>query len=283
MGVIVNAIPKSGTHLLCRLLELLGMGRDGTVYLAPRSGNPAELRLDADGLLAYVDEVPLAATRSTVLSRQRFTEMADYVGSAASHAYFEAHQLWSKAAADILEQRRIKLIIIMRDPRGVALSHAEWFVDPINEHDLRGLMLGTSLRERLACEFLGLGEGQDPGFSRLIPLLVRYRNMLPWRSYPYLYVTTFEALVGTTGGGTADEQLSEIQAIAEFVDRRLVDVGAVQRHLWGASPTFRNGAAMRWSEYLEEFPPAALRQIEEMLDVVRRMREGFVASPPSAT
>jgi hypothetical protein len=280
VGVIVNAIPKSGTHLLLKLLELLGFGWERSPYLAPRNGKIVTPTLDASGLLVLGDdEVSLAALRYATITRDAYAKMADQIACAPNTACFEAHQLWSKAGAKILAERQIKQLIIMRDPRGAALSHAEWTVDPKTNHHLRELLLDKSLSERLAYEFFGLPADTDPRFEALVPLIVRYRNTAPWTSYPFMHVATFEALSGAEGEAA---QLSEIEAIARFVGQEQFDRDLMQRELWGNSLTFRHGVADRWRQHLSEFPAGISDQIEEMLAIVERMKTRGVA-PRHAT
>lgn len=284
MPFLVNAIPKSGTHLLCRALDLLGLGRNGSVRFAPASGErfPSRVSYDANGLFKFDgDEIPLAAATVTMVTKEKLIAMAERFAGVEPTAYCDAHMAWSKPAANILAAAGIKMLIILREPRAVAWSHVDWIVSDGINHLHRDLFLPWCLKDRMRCEFFGLSPETQTLWPPFVPLLARYRNMAGWLDYPDLFVTTFEALVGERGGGSRAEQARELQAIANFTGTAACNPQGMQDLLWGASPTFRAGKIDGWREHASELPAGIEDQIAEMTDIVARLRRRRGAAGPS--
>jgi hypothetical protein len=272
VAILANAIPKSGTHLLTRLLGLLGLSRDGSVRFAPVSGDrfpESVLRYDSRGRYDFGnDDVPLGASTVRLISRDRFSEMVDQFSAKQPFEYCDAHLSWSEIAGELLANAKIKIILILRDPRAVAWSHVDWIISDKSSQLHKTLFAPLSLQDRLILEFFGLPKNLQKKWPPLIPLVTRYRNMAGWVNYPDLLVTTFEALVGEFGGGSAAEQARQIQAIAKFVNAEEFDLERIQDELWGASSTFRIGAVNSWSAQAHAFPDEINDQLAEIEQIV---------------
>jgi hypothetical protein len=287
MPLLANAIPKSGTHLLCRALDLLGLGRDGTVRFAPNAGEltPEQISYDGNGRYDYADEfVPLAAATVRLVSRERFAAMVERFAANSRLEYCDAHLAWSQVAQDFLAKSGVKVAVILRDPRAVAWSHVNWIVGKTGPHPHKALFAQLPLRDCLRHEFFGLPPDVQKAWPPLIPMLSRYRNMANWADYPYLFVTTFEDLVGEQGGGSAERQARAIRALADFAGVTAFDLGKTQDLLWGRSPTFRVGRTDSWRAHVEEFPDGLGEQVAEMDHIVRLLlkRFGSISTAPAA-
>ena len=77
---------------------------------------------------------------------------------------------------------------------------------------------------------------------------------MPWLHDPMIYTTTFEKLVGPDGGGTKEEQLSEVQNIANHIGVKISLEEAVQvaNSLFGDTGTFREGKIGSWKKHFTE-------------------------------
>jgi hypothetical protein len=288
MPVLANAIPKSGTHLLCRTLELLGLGRDGSVRFYPPSGDryPEQVRYDRDGVLNFAsEEVPLAANTVRLVSRARFEAMVEQFATLKALEYCDAHLAWREIVGEAFAKANVKVIIIMREPRSVAWSHVDWIVGKQASHPHKDLFVSLSLRDRLAYEFFGLPRKEQPKWPPFIPLLYRYRNMAGWATYPHLFVTTFESLVGDQGGGSSREQTEEIRAIANFVGVAKFDVEAIRGMLWGKSSTFRIGKVTSWDGHRKALFPSQiedqLAEMDHIINLLKKRRGGSLLKTAS--
>jgi hypothetical protein len=76
--------------------------------------------------------------------------------------------------------------------------------------------------------------------------------MLPWLDREDVCVVRFEALVGPRGGGTKEEQISELGRMAAFLRPDLDRDGlaeAADGLFDPSSPTFRSGQAGDWRQH----------------------------------
>jgi hypothetical protein len=167
------------------------------------------------------------------------------------------------------------MIVIMRDPRAVALSHIHWALDGRHtpKHPLFARYSKQSLPECFKDEFFGIPNVGLPDYPSHLPMLARYRNMMMWRRLPHVYFTTFETLVGPRGGGDEDAQHRAVSNILKFIGSD-VPPSAIINDLWGKSHTFRVGAAHGWQKNASDIPTEADRDIQEMLMLVDRVASG---------
>lgn len=229
MRIFVNSIPKSGTHLATKVLDLAGMTRDINVqidYGAIRNPDTDTLRTLYQPLLSLTPQT-----------------------------YGAGHALWDQFSADYFATNNIRMILVMRDPRDVALSAADWFIDERSGYKQKAMFKTLSLRQRL--DYVFTGRLPDDTTARQPPLLDIYKNMARWRDYPNILVTTFERLVGERGGSSTVEQRQETEAICRYVGRADSDIDSIAAKLWGDSQTFRHGVAGGWREHQNYFPGGA--------------------------
>ncbi len=94
-----------------------------------------------------------------------------------------------------------------------------------------------------------------------------YNLFLPWQLVPNIYTTTFEKLVGPQGGGTLEEQLNEIIAIANHMGTKMDQTQALEisNNLFGESITFREGKIGSWKKYFLERHKDAFKKVAGQL------------------
>ena len=213
---LVNSVPKAGTHLLKRALALLPGVTALDVHFDIRQ-TAAEVRA---GLLALP---PGGAATAHLVHRP------DYV-----------------AALQGLELARF---LVLRDPRDVALSLAE-YIPTLPAHYLHAVFGGQPFERRLLACIRGLAEPRPAWDSvALHDVASLYRQFLPWRDEPGVLCLRFEDLVGQAGGGGAGPQRAALAAVARALDAPLDEDGlaAVARGVFDpASPTFRKGEIGGW-------------------------------------
>lgn len=115
-GALVNALPKAGTHLLIRLMELLpGMSR---------------VRLQTSWLtrwrFAARDDEPVldvGVAWPDVVSRRR---VARALALLPAGSFATAHVPHTVDFADVLRDLDLRMVLMIRDPRDVAVSSAEY-------------------------------------------------------------------------------------------------------------------------------------------------------------
>jgi sulfotransferase 6B1 len=131
----------------------------------------------------------------------------------------------------------LKTVFIYRDPRDYLVSLAYWVKSyPKMWPELQTL-----------------------NFDKLLFMLIKnipnnYTKLLQWRQYPFVYVTTFERLVGTKGNGNLETQLTEIQNIARHIGIpiSLLEAKRIAYTLFGNTFTFRRGKIGSWKGHFNK-------------------------------
>ncbi|MDR3647105.1 MAG: hypothetical protein P4L22_06200 [Candidatus Babeliales bacterium] len=81
-----------------------------------------------------------------------------------------------------------------------------------------------------------------------------YSEYLGWQKVPGICNIKFENLVGPKGGGTLEKQLAEIKKIAHHLGKHLSDkeIKEVAKNLFGESNTFRKGKIGSWKKHFND-------------------------------
>lgn len=219
--VLANSVPKAGSHLLARCLELMGLvyNRTHVHYLHP-------------------DERIEQAIRGTWLGE-----------------FLTAHIPYSTRWHNLLAERRGRVLLIIRDPRDVVVSHFYYVTYKDRKHRLRPYYLQLADdHARLMASIQGLTPSDGNPYGRLDNIARRFRSFLEWEHHDAL-VVRFEHLVGPEGGGSAERQEATIRNIAHHLGLPLSPekVRFVAHNLfYRKSATFRKGSIGDWRNHFTE-------------------------------
>jgi hypothetical protein len=256
--VIANSIPKAGTHLLKKCLSLF----PGLSY--------ANAHLEVN--------LPVEA-------------MSGLLSAAADGGVVTAHLPYQKAYAQLFEELCYKTLLIIRDPRDVAVSFS-YYVTNTTDHylntyyrnlssdDERLMVSIVGIREKLVpgaetglrtCnlispDFLSLetGENSELFLQALSGINDLYKAFLKWSAETTNCTVRFESLIGPTGGGSRETQVREIGRIAKHLGVRLSteDVECIAEGTFDPkSPTFRQGIVGDWKNH---FSPEHKKVFKDM-------------------
>lgn len=146
----------------------------------------------------------------------------------AGHLIFNSHN------NSILAKNNYRAIFIIRDPRDQVISTVYWIYKNID--------LWPNWRNFT--------------FNNVISKIIhktadRYATYLPWKNNALIYTTTFEKLVGPTGGGSKEDQINEIKNIAFHLGIKipLNKIEELANQLFGNTITFREGQIGSWKKY----------------------------------
>ncbi len=214
----VNSVPKAGTHLLKRGLALLP------------GVTPVELHFDirqpADEVRARLLRLPAGAAVTAHLVHR-----PDYV--------------------EALAGLDLALFLVLRDPRDVALSLAE-YIPTLPAHYLHEVFLQLPFEQRLTACIRGLAEPRpDWDSAALHDVAALFGQFLPWAREPGACCLRFEDLVGEAGGGDPGRQRDALRRVARALDVPLDEaaLSTVARGIFDrASPTFRSGEIGGWRQ-----------------------------------
>jgi sulfotransferase family protein len=261
MRVFANSVQKSGTHLLLRLLALLGVPRYPRWRIDPEW---TEERSVARRLLMRPPGLgnPVPIGRGVTVSSwwiERLLRRMDDPSALLGHC---SH---SREMSDLLLAAGVKTLCIIRDPRDVTVSYAH-FVMKIG----KGRILRKPEHQALLAmpdhgrRLLAMIEGH-PGTPSVPD---RYRAFLGWRDHPDVCFVRFEDLVGGAGGGDDDRQRGEIARVAKFLglDADANSIETARATVFGNTSTFRKGTTGQWrEEYGPEHLAAAHAAMDELL------------------
>jgi hypothetical protein len=230
--VIANSIPKAGTHLLKKCLSLF----PGLSY----ANAHLEVNLQVEA-------------------------MSGLLSAAADGGVVTAHLPYQKAYAQLFEELRYETLLIIRDPRDVAVSFS-YYVTKTTDHYLNAYYRNLSGNdERLMVSIVGIKEKLVPwaktGLSSIDSL---YSAFLKWSAETMNCTVRFESLIGPTGGGSRETQVQEIGRIAKHLGVRLsrADVERIAEGTFDPkSPTFRRGMVGDWKNH---FSPEHKKVFKDM-------------------
>ncbi len=223
--VFANSMPKAGTHLQERLLDLLGYRLSSILELGPNSGQ-TEL---------MPEQVELAARR---LRRLR------------PGCSIRAHAFHFPELDEYLRESSIKTITIVRDPRDVCVSDA-FYVACTPGHRLHAHYRDLDDSGRIMASIVGVGSGELGGDDPSLGISEHYRRFLPWLERGPGIVVRFEDLVGPRGGGSDEGQLEAVRGIIQHleIDVELAELEWIRGDVfWERASTFRKGQVGSWKD-----------------------------------
>ncbi len=215
--VFANSVPKAGTFLLQRCLLALPGARDAQLHLDLRQS-------DADQRAWLALQPPGAVVTGHLVHEPRYVRL--------------------------LRDADVAHVLIVRDPRDVAVSYAE-YAARASHHYLHRHFAALKPEQRLLAALVGV-PGEVPWDSvALRDIGAVFGQFLPWRDEPGTLVVRFEDLVGPAGGGALDTQRATVARLAAHVGAALSAEAleaAAARVFDPHSPTFRRGEQGAWRE-----------------------------------
>jgi hypothetical protein len=228
--VFANSLPKSGTHLLNRCLSLMpGMAYAGQHLNVKKNVNAKEHILKRLGGGCIVT----------------------------AHLPFSIDE-WTK-----LQSMGYKQVLMIRDPRDVIVSQFH-FIKKRSVARLYSYFAKLPDDEaRIMAAIQGVPDHESPYGIGFPDIGTRFNQYLDWGKHGS-HVVRFENLVGETGGGSAELQLAEVEALSKYVGIALSssEVEEIAGQVFSRdSKTFRKGEIGDWRNYLSEAHKRALKEL----------------------
>ncbi len=233
--VLANGPPKSGTNLLRRCLASLPGMRDSGVNFNRPFG------------LTHVEQSLEQVYRGSFIK---------------THIHFtpEYHNL--------IDRLGFLTILILRDPRDLAVSLLHWATYKYERHRLHPYLrsLGDDA-ERLMAIIRGVS-AEELGTERGIESIEAYVGIfLPWADHGSC-VIRFEDLIGPIGGGSANLQRKAIEKLATHLDIVLDEAQierVANRLFYRGSRTFRKGQIGDWRNHFTSEHKSAFKEVAGQL------------------
>lgn len=229
--ILANSIPKAGTHLLIRYLQLLPGVADSGIRMR-------------------------GSTQPVTLEKN--------LKRAGGGCFVPVHLAFSPERARLLADLGYNSALIIRDPRDVVVSHFHYVTYKSRHHRLHPYYQDLADDStRLLASIQGIeAPAGSPGMS-LDDIGTRYRAYLEWADHN-CYITRFEDLVGPQGGGSLETQRQEILALAEHLGISLTgeDIERITNQIFDrTTSTFRKGEIGDWKNHLAPQHKAAFKQV----------------------
>jgi hypothetical protein len=281
MKVVANSIPKSGTHLLDRLLTLLGFelidlggirphpalaGKELT-WTRRRLRTVLGLRKPEDvmGIGSHLVDggrFPPARRLLRMRGPEKVTIGVEFpreigrrwLGRRLSRVpdgcFVTAHCIYSPELASLFAKAHMRVVCILRDPRDVAVSQMHYIKQKKRHPIHEAFMALPSDEERLLFSI----RGGVLGGRELLSLDERYRQFVGWQRDENSVLVKFEDLVGPKGGGSAEAQRATVERVARHlgVSEGEEIAPSIEEDLFGLGRTFRKGQIGGWRSAFSE-------------------------------
>lgn len=231
--VLVASIPKSGTHLIISALR-----------------NVQGLRVCPKLVLGNVK------THKVIRRIRGLGRSQVLVG----------HIVYNPEIGAVIAQEQLRLVVMMRDPRGVVASLAPYILHDFVGHrmyDYFTKTLKTSDERIMAC-IRGVPAQFSSDGRELPDIATVFRTYLDWHAKQGALVCRFEDMVGSQGGGSDQTQFESLARLSDFLELNLSrdELAAVAEKTFSrASLTFRKGEIDGWRQHFTPEHVAAFKEI----------------------
>ncbi|MGD9226099.1 MAG: sulfotransferase [Desulfobacterales bacterium] len=238
--VLINSLPKSGTNLLAKVLQLFpGLSKE-TLHLGYSDIYKFEQNPDSKNNLVRIGvDFPTVASIDSI---------EDQLISMPDNTFATAHLPFSSVLARFLQKSGFKMILILRDPRDVVVSHAK-YIHSSPAHPLHKHYQTLNFDEQIMTSIQGFE--QD---LKMPDINQRVQSLLQWAEQSFTYTTYFEKLVGREGGGSKKVQIDEVNHIGQHLNIYFTEsqLDTITNEIFGGTATFSRGKIGAWHEAFNE-------------------------------
>lgn len=228
--VLINSIPKAGTHLLTSELDRFNELRN------------SRLHLEITKLLKHgqrgAETLPTLDLRKVERS----------VRTIRAGQYFSAHLYWNTALAELMANHGVKIIFMSRDPRDILMSRLH-YIKGLKRHWLHNFITNHLSDDIARLRALILGHADEP---MILSQRTTLDGFAKWAQSPLVLAVKFEDLVGERGGGSAQAKLDTLYRIASHVGLRTDRLEELAHSATGPTPTLRKGKIGSWRTEMPE-------------------------------
>lgn len=255
----VNSLPKSGTNLVGKCLELFDYQQLSGFAASQVLNNTWKSKVrrvlwhsSKQGYIIGIDS-PVEISRRPIDRR---------LAMASDGTFLFGHIGYTTDILYRVQQMGFKPFVMLRDPRAVLNSFVH-YVATNTRHVLHEDFIAMNLEQRYLAALHGFFDGK----ASLQPMNVRCKALAPWIDSNDVQVLYFERLVGNKGGGSDEQQRQTLEVLCNILGIDKTGIDRVMSELHGPGrPTFRKGQIDSWVGEI----PARLHEVinEELADVL---------------
>lgn len=262
--VFINSLPKSGTHLLLNVMELLGYRehfKDNNYSEHPEITPPIFFNYrEVKKALAKInynpedtsEKISVGALTPLYVPASILRQWLDVITEG---KYILGHIPWTPLLSQIIADLTYHHVFIIREPRAVVASTLAFILDTGSKmparHFLENDFKQMSTLQRL--KFILEGGYAPQAGVEIKSFAEVYRYMIAWQNEPNCLFVRFEDLIGEKGGGSYDKQRDTIKRIASYLGIPCdAQIEAKIKQIYDPSArTFRSGKIDGWKNSLD--------------------------------
>lgn len=242
--LVVNSVPKAGTHLVMSLLKAVpgywfsGHHVDVDMLRRPRSLRNTSLAGAADGA--------------------QFDQVFEQFSGLKAGRYATAHLPYSAEVVMALRVLNASMVLVIRDPRDVVVSYVK-YVRRRPRHFHYRLFTEVLIDENDAYRAVIRGFRSNAASRGMLSIVDYFASYRPWLNLvdPRITIVRFEDLVGPLGGGSQCSQVEAVRRILSVAgypnDAPSSEIEALAQAAWSPkSATFSTGKIGRWKSEMNE-------------------------------
>lgn len=239
--VMINSIPKAGTHLLTTYVQNSPSLMDAHLHIQRWD----VLKLPTGAPTESWDRVSLRDDRLHKLLR---TVRGGQIVT--GHLYYLA------AANEVFASQGFRVVNLVRNPRDMLVSRLHYILG-LKRHHLHHALADQypDGKSRLKALIVGPDAGKDNVGGLFRPYRTMLEGFVGWTDAPDVLTLRYEDLVGAKGGGDRKVQEASLSRFFEHVGQpmshekiaEIIDEGAAQK-----SATLRKGRIGDWRETFDD-------------------------------
>lgn len=225
-GILLNSIPKSGTHLLERLINSMP-----SLY---RSGH-------------FISHVHHGIVEQSLNDNRRVLIRLP------NKAVISTHMPFSALDRDLLADLHFKHVLLLRDPRALAVS--QYFHAIKRPTNRLHQSLSSTTKEQALWKLINGFEFNYLGRSYVQPPLDKYFSSFCRWLDTGAHLIKFEDIVGSRGGGCDQRQFNAVVGLASYLGLEITDEYAemVGRQSFSEKAnTYRTGHISEWKRHITQ-------------------------------
>ena len=277
--VLVNSLPKSGTHLLAKAIQIFGYHEyftsDNYVNNTPKFLGSYEIRrvLKNQNKIDNKDEGEQLLNIGIIFPNLVAKSKLKYwLECLAKSQYINGHIPYNPELDKVLADLNYHHVCIIRDPRAVTISRLKFILNSESAKDIlpQGIPLKADLESMSTTErlnFLLEGGYAEKADLKIYSFAHIYRSILAWGQDPNCLLVRFEDLIGEQGGGNNQKQAETLRNLADHLNIPWDEEIARQtKNVYDPKTrTFRVGNIHSWKNALDAEDLARLREYCEPL------------------